>query len=184
MIPYIKDSFRAGISDEHTKGVRGSFKYGYACDIHKRRDSLSANYAMSNIGTSAIINDLIKYTVNARDGSTYAFGSTGSIYAISGNIYDPVVTFVYNDENGEIKGASQWGVSATGHASSVWLYWATNTSVARMGLDGSPDTPWGVSVVTQDHKTTLTGADQHPMKNASGNLMIGNGNFMAMVDTQ
>ena len=49
MIPYLKDSWRGGISDESTRGIKGSFKYGYGLDIHKRRDSLSANYAMSNI---------------------------------------------------------------------------------------------------------------------------------------
>ena len=176
MIPYIKDSFRGGISDEHTRGIKGSFKYGHGLDIHKRRDSLSAQFAMLPITTAT--NDLIRYTVNARDGSTYAFGSAGSIYAISGNPYDPVTTFVYNDENGAIKGAAEWKESG----GNVYLYWATNTSVARMALNGSPDTPWAAGVVTQDYKTTLDSADYHPMKNAGGNLNIGNANFLATIE--
>ena len=178
MIPYIKDSFRAGISDEHTRGVKGSFKYGYGLDIHKRRDSLSAGYAMSNIASSAVLNDLIRFAVTARDGSTYVFGSAGSIYAIAGNPADPVTTFVYNDGNGAIKGAAEWKLSDGNN----YLYWATSTSVARMALNGSPDTPWAAGVVTQDHKTTLDSSDFHPMKNAAGSLCIGNANFLATFD--
>lgn len=178
MIPYLKDSFRGGISDENTRGVKGSFKYGYGLDIHKRRDSLSANYAMSNIGTSAIVNDLIRYSVNARDGSTYVFGSAGSIYAVAGNSQDPAVTFVYNDENGEIKGASEWKLSDGNN----YLMWTTNTSIARALLNGSGDTPWAAGMATQNYKVTLDAADFHPMKNAAGVLSIGNGNFLATID--
>jgi hypothetical protein len=178
VIPYIKDSWRGGISDEQTRGPRGTFKYAYGMDIHKRRDSLSCNFAMSNIGTSAVIKDLIKYSVTARDGSTYAFGASGSIYAIAGNPLDPVVTGVYNDENGEIKGAAEWKQSDGNN----YLMWATNTSIARMILNGSPDTPWAAGVVTQDYKTTLDPADYHPMRNAGGVLSIGNNNFLATID--
>lgn len=178
MIPYIKDSWRGGISDENTRGIRGSFKYAYGVDIHKRRDSISANYAMSNIGNSSVVNDLIRFSVTARDGSTYCFGSAGSIYAVAGNPYDPVVSFVYNDENGAIKGAAEWkesnGVS--------YLVWATNTSIARVALDGSLPVPWGAGVATQNYKTTLDGADWHTMKNAAGRLCVANGNYLATID--
>src|SRR3990167_7076993 len=176
MKPYIIDSFRGGISDEHTRGIKGSFKYGYGLDIHKRRDSLSAGYAMQTITTAT--NDLIRFTVNARDGSTYAFGSAGSVYAISGNPYDPVTTYVYNDENGAIKGAAEWKISDGNN----YIMWATNTSIARMALNGSPDTPWAAGVVAQDYKVTLDSADWHTMKNSGGNLSIGNANFLATFD--
>lgn len=177
-IPYIKDSWRAGISDENTRGVRGSFKYGYGLDIHKRRDSLSCEYAMSNIGNSSVVNDLIRFTIQACDGSTYAFGSGGSIYAIAGNPQDPVVSFVYNDENGAIKGAGEWKHSD----GTNYLYWATNTSVARVALNGSLPVPWGAGVATQDYKTTLDASDWHTMKNAAGSLCISNGNYLATID--
>lgn len=177
-IPYIKDSWRGGISDETSRGVRGSFKFGYGLDIHKRRDSLSCGYAMSNIGVSATVTDLIRFAVNGRDGSTYAFGANGSVFAIAGNPYDPVVTYVYNDENGAIKGAAEWKQSDGNN----YLMWCTNTSVARMVFNGSPDTPWAAGVVTQDYKTTLDSADYHPMKNAAGVLTIGNGNYLATID--
>ena len=181
MIPYIIQKFRGGISDESTVGIPGAFKYAYGMDIHKRRDSLSCNYKMFGIGASTAINDLIKYTIQARDGSTYAFGSAGSVYAISGKVDDPVVTYVYTDYNGEIKGAAEWKHSDGNN----YLYWATNTSIARFALNGSPDMPLaGGGVVTADYKTTLDSADYHPMKNTAGLLTIGNGNFLATIDYQ
>lgn len=175
MIPYLINSFRGGISDEYTKGVRGSFKNGYGLDIHRRRDSLSCNYSMLNINGT---NDLIIFAVNAMDGTTYCFGSAGSIYAVSGNSNDPVVTFVYNDENGAIKGAAEWKLSDGNN----YLIWATNTSVARAALNGALDTPWAAGVVDANYKTTLDSADWHTMKQAGGNLMIANRNFLASLD--
>lgn len=178
MIPYIKDNFRGGISDEYTRGLKGTWKYSYGLDIHKRRDSLSCNLAMSNIANSSIVNDLIKYRVVARDGSTYCFGSAGSVYAIAGNTQDPVVTFVYNDENGAIKGAGEWKQSD----GNTYLMWATDTSIARMTFNGSPDLPLVAGVVNANYKTDLQSADQHPFKQATGNMLIGNKGFLALID--
>jgi len=133
---------------------------------------------MSNIGASSTVKDLVKFAVTARDGTTYCFGSAGSIYAVAGNPADPAVTYVYNDENGEIKGAAEWKESDDNN----YLMWCTDTSVARMALNGSVDTPWTAGVVTQDYKTNLDSADYHPMKNAGGVMNIGNANFIATID--
>lgn len=170
MIPYIKDSCRGGISDEQTKGQKGSFKHAYGIDIHKRRDSISCNWEMNKIGST---NDLIRFAVNARDGSTWCFGSLGSVYSIAGSQTDPVLTGQYNDENGEIRGAAEWNENGT----SNYLYWATATSIARAVFNGSE-----LSTKTQDYKTNLDNYAYHPMKNASGSLMIGNGQFLAKID--
>ena len=170
MIPYLKDSCRGGISDENGKGIKGSFKHAYGIDIHKRRDSVSCNWQMNKIHSTT---DLIRFAVNAKDGSTYCFGSAGSVYSISGNPLDPAKTDQYNDENGEIRGAAEWNENGTAN----YLYWATATSIARASLNGSE-----LGAKTQDYKTTLDNYAYHPMKNASGSLMIGNGNFLAKID--
>lgn len=178
-IPYIIDSFRGGISDEQTRGIKGAYKYSYGLDIHRRRDSLYCNWAMNTIGLSSAVNDLIKYTIQGRDGSVYAMGNAGSVYAISGKVEDPVLTYVYTDYNGEIKGAAEWKQSD----GNTYLHWATNTSIARTTFNGSPDMPLaGGGVVTANYKVTLDAADYHPMKNAAGQLNIGNGNFLASID--
>ena len=67
MIPYIISSFRGGISDESSRGVAGSFKYGQNLDIHGRDDVLKCASVMANIANTS---DLIQFFVPASDGST------------------------------------------------------------------------------------------------------------------
>ena len=174
MLQYIINIFRSGVSDENARGVIGSFKYGYALNIHDRSDSLSCNQSMASVGGSTV-DTLINFFVSASDGTTYCFGATGSVYARSG---DGAWNLAYNDENGAILGAAEWELSDGNN----YLYWATATSVARMALNGSVDLPWAAGVATQNYKTTLNTADWHTMKNAMGMLCIANGNYLATID--
>jgi len=179
--PYPIKLFRAGISDEDDKGVSGSFKYGHGLEIHGRGDVLAcASTTVTIKEGSDVVNDLIQFFVTARDGSTYGFGNAGSVYSISGDPGDPDVNFVYNDENGKIRGAAEW----QHRDGTTFVYWATNTSIARMVMNGSVDIPWAAGVVTQDYKTTLDPADYHTMEVASGALMIANNKYLASIDFQ
>lgn len=175
MIPYTIKSFRGGVSDESDKGIPGSFKYGHGLDIHGRDDVLRCASTSASLGT---ISGLVRFFVPAADGSTYAFCHNGSIYAVNGAVNDPTTTFVYNDENGDIKGAAEWKLSDGNN----YLYWATATSVARAALNGTGDLPWGVGVASIDYKTTLTNTDWHTMKPAGGSLFIANGSDLAEID--
>lgn len=173
-IPYIIDNFRGGVSDEDDKGIKGSFKYGYSLNIHKRRDSLTCNQAMLTIG-GGTVTDLCNYFVSGTDGSTYAFGNSGKIYAITGDT-DHTVTLMHTDANGEVKGAAEWGLSD----GSYYLYWATNTMISRKAKSTSGYSDWGDA---NAWKTELVGAsDYHPMKRASGGLVIGNVNFLGFIE--
>lgn len=181
MIPYIIRSFRGGISDENQRGIAGSFKFGYGIQIHDTDDVLKSKQALATIfdGNNTTQTGIIQFFVPATDGTTYCFGSTGSIFARSG---DGAWNFVYNDENGAIKGAAEWELSD----GNDYLFWATATSVARkllQGADISPDSGaarW--TDVSADWKTTLDSTDWHTMKNASGQLNIANGNYLASID--
>ena len=195
MIPYLINTFRGGVSDETDKGIAGSFKHGHSLNIHKRRDSLSCNQAMATIldtatgkfsdgsgiyasGTGTLLTGLMNFMVAGTDGTTYCFSSRGSIFTRSG---DGIWTFVYNDENGNIKGAAEWQHSDD----TRYMYWATHTSLARKVLGGAEITSdsgtgkW--TDATQDYKTTLDPVDWHTMKNASGVLNIANNNALATV---
>jgi hypothetical protein len=176
--PYIIDSFRGGISDEDDKGIKGSFKYGYSLDIHKRRDSLTCQQAMLTIGGSTVT-DFVKYFVCASDGSTFAFGDAGKIYAITGDS-DHKVTLMYTEALGEIKGAAEWGLSDGTYA----IYWATNTTIARkVGSETSAATRYSDWSNAAAWKTELVSAESyHPMKRAAGGLVIGNGNYLGYVE--
>jgi len=190
MIPYIIKSFRGGVSDESNKGIAGAYKFGYALDIHGRDDILTNKQAMVTLlsdaatvfGTGNLATTqtgITKFFVPASDGTTYCFSSTGSVFARSG---DGIFNFVYNDENGDIKGAAEWQLSDGVN----YLYWATNTSVARKELAGVDILPASGTArwtdVEADYRTTLDPADYHTMKAATGKLMIANGNYLASIN--
>lgn len=174
MKPLPIQTFRGGISDETDKGIKGSFKHGYALEIHGRADSLTCKFAMQRIDDAATLTDLCNFFVTASDGSTYAFGDSGKIYAIAGNAYDHKITLKLTGANGKIKGAAEWKTSD----GNDYLWWSTDTSVARKLLPG--DDAWGDA--SENYKTTLNSADWHPMKIATGSLCIGNGNAVATID--
>jgi hypothetical protein len=176
MIPYLIQSFRGGISEDSDKGVPGAFKFGQSLNIHGRDDILACGSTVTTLDETTV-SDLVKYFVNASDGSCYAFGSTGSIYSIRGERNDHAVSFAYNDENGEIKGAAEFTLSAE----TRWIFWATNTSVARAQEDGQLAVPWAAGVATQDFRTTLNSQDHHTMKIGAGALRIANGWDLATV---
>jgi len=180
-IPYIISTFRGGISDESDKGVIGSYKFSYGLNIHSRDDIATAKQAMVTVFdvNRTTQTGIIQHFVPATDGTTYCFGSTGSVFARSG---DGAWNFVYNDENGAIKGAYEWGLND----GTTYLMWATNTKIARkllQGVDITPDSGTARWTDVEDNWiTTLDPADYHTMRQACGSLMIANGNFLAKVD--
>src|SRR3990167_4184894 len=175
MIPYIIRTFRGGISDESDKGVPGAFKYGHGLDIHGRDDILTGGSSVVTVDSS-LIGYLVQWMIPASDGSMYAFGSAGSIYAIAGQRDDPVVSFAYNDEAGNILGAGEFqdsdGVS--------YMYWATASQYSRRAMNsGEAAVPW--TNVTANWKTEgiASSAVWHPMKHAMGQFNIGNADVLS-----
>ena len=160
-------SFRGGISDEEDKGIRGSFKFGQGLDIHKKIDSLSCQQVMKK-ESGTIVTDLILFIVPCSDGNSYHFGDTGKIYKrTSAGVW----SLVYTDTNGKIKGAEEWN---------GYLYWATDTNLARKPIPGATD--WSDAVPAW--QTTLTSVDWHSMlvgAGVQGALFICNKDKLAMV---
>lgn len=191
MIQYIINTFRGGQSDEDTRGVEGSFKYGHALDIHKRTDSLSCKQAMAVVldetrgmgdyGGTTLTGGVFNFMIPASDGSLYAFSERGSIFARTseGNW-----TFVYNDPNGAIKGAGEW----EGSDGRSYLYWATSSALARKELPGAnsaPDTGtmrWTDAVHDYKIEFISSSATWHPIKPIAGALYMGNNEALAQLD--
>src|SRR3990167_1936158 len=130
MIPYIIRNFRGGFSDENKRGIPGSFKHGYSLDLHGRDDILACASSVVTVD-STTITDLIQFMITSEDGSMYCFGSTGSIYVVSGNKDDPAVNFVYIDEAGNIKGAAEF----TLNEGLSYMYWATASQISRRPMN-------------------------------------------------
>lgn len=188
LIPYIIRSFRGGISDESDKGIAGSFKFGHGLDIHKKDDTLSCNQRMETVldetrgmadygGTT--MTGLINVFVSASDGSTYAFSDRGSIFSRTG---EGNWIFVYQDENGAIKGACEHEDSNGNN----YLYWASGTSISRKpfpGVNSAPDTAtmrW--TDVTMNWKVEdIVDTFWKTMKMINGDLTICNGESLAQL---
>ena len=196
MVPYVLRSFRSGISDEDDKGLPGSFKFGYGLDIHSRADVLKAGSAAATIfdtttgetgsgstkrGTT--LNSHFNVILPASDGSTYMFGATGSIFAMSP---DGFITNVYNEEE-NIIGAGEFGISS----GERFLFWGKSTSIARRplqgysGVDPARDSGQGLwADATQAWKTEYisSSAVWRTMVNASGSFMMANNEGLSVLD--
>lgn len=194
MVPYVIRNFRGGISDENDRGIEGSFKHGHSLDIHGRDNVIRAASAVATIldsttgetgaGSSTrgtTITSHFNVFVPSYDGTTYAFGATGSIMARSG---DGFWTNVYNDTE-SITGAGEFGDSS----GAIYMYWGKSTSIARRQMGGTFDTArdsgqarW--SNATQVWKTEYiqSTAAWHTMSMASGALMMANGEGLAVID--
>ena len=176
------------MSDENDKGIPGSFKHGYGLDIHKRNDSLSCKQAMQTVYSAdkgdyggTTMTGIVQVFVNASDGSTYAFSSTGSIFSRSG---DSQWLFVYNDENGGITGAAEWETNDGLN----YLLWATASAISRKPLPGAntaPDTGtmrWSDVESTYKVEFVSSSAAWHTMSPIAGALYIANKESLASLD--
>lgn len=168
---YTNNSWRSGLSDEESRGVRGSAKFLQNCDIHKRLDSLSCQQAMRQ-ESGTIVVDLVLFMVSCSDGNSYHFGDTGRIYRrTSAGVWSLVFT-----DTERITGAEEW----KGNSANTFLYWATTTALRRKLIPGLAN--W---TDVETRATTLTSALWHPMvvgAGRQGDLFICNRDRLAMVD--
>ena len=178
MIPYIIRTFRGGISDESDKGISGSFKHGQNLDIHSRDDVLKCGSSVVTADES-LFNDLVQFFVPSADGSTYAFGSAGSIYVRTGDVGDGAWSFAYNDEYGAIKGAAEFQLSD----GIRYIFWATSSQYSRRDMStGAKDLPWTNVTANWKNDKVSSSAVWHDMTMASGALMIANAEGLSTVD--
>lgn len=127
-------------------------------------------------GGKSVFQDLIRSWVKCSDGNLYGFGNTGKIYKIDKYLNCTQV----HDVGQQIKGAAE-KPSAGGK---IYLTFATNTNLHRKEIPGRSD--WNdvdaPGTVQGDEwpKTNLDGADWHTMRNVDGDVLIANGNKLAM----
>ena len=120
-------------------------------------------------GLTTVFDDLIRFFVKCSDGYTYGFGSTGSIYRRDTDAYWQKV---YDDPDGEIKGAEEMPTSN----GTTYLGWCTDTKVKKKLIPGLSD--WNdITIVAQN----LISGVSHTMKQVGGATKIANGAYLAMV---
>ena len=192
MEPYVLRNWREGISDENDRGP--GWKFSYGLNIHGRDNVLTPGSAAVTVfdattgetgaGSAArgtTLNSHFNILVPSFDGSTYAFGATGSIFAISPDGY---ITNVYNDEEG-ITGAGEFGWS-TG---ATYMVWAKSTSYARRQMGGTFDAArdsgtalWSNATQVWKTEKIQSSAVWHTVVNASGSQMIANADALSVID--
>lgn len=118
-------------------------------------------------GSGSIFDDLIVSFVEAKNGYTYGFGDTGSVYRRDA---DGFWVRAYKDPDGEITGAAEWYSPGK-----VFLYFATRTKLKRLNITGLED--WGLV----EEVGNLTDSDWHTMRETGGALAIANSEYLAYV---
>jgi hypothetical protein len=127
-------------------------------------------------GGKSVFQDLIHWWVKCTDGNLYGFGNTGKIYKIDQYLN---VSQVY-DARQRIRGAAEKPSSG----GKIYLEFATNTNLHRKEIPGRAD--WNdvnvAGAVQGDEwpKTNLNSTDWHTMRQVDGDVLIANGNKLAM----
>ena len=87
-----------------------------------------------------------------------------------------MITLVYTDTDGKIKGAYEWGLD-TG---TQYLFWVNDENFHCKEIPGETD--WSdVDDLADWPKENLTSADWHTMREAGGALVVCNAQYLAMV---
>lgn len=127
-------------------------------------------------GTKTVFRDLIRWWVKCSDGNLYGAGNTGKIYKID-QYFNCAQVY---DCGQQIKGFAEKPSSG----GKIYLLFATNTNLHRKEIPGRSD--WNdvdlPGSVQGDEwpKTNLDSADYHTMRQVDGDVMIANGNKLAM----
>lgn len=130
--------------------------------------SVSPSLSISSEMTS-VFRGLIHWFVRCTDGLTYGFDNTGRIYKRTD---EGVWAQVYLDPDGKITGAAEW----PNQDGTLYLFWATRTSLKRKPIPGLSD--WNDVETVGDN---LTSNDWHSMREAGGSLVIANAQNLALV---
>jgi len=164
------ENFNGGISPLATKGVRGSFAFGYGLNI-RENNTLKCNQKLKK-DSSTTVTDLVLTMFKGSDGNVYGFGDTGKIYRKASGTW----ALVYTDADGKITGACEFKST-----SGTYLLYATQTKLKRISLTNAGGT-WTGNVTNVGTFTNGASGDYHTMRVAIGVVIVNDGDLLAMYD--
>lgn len=164
------ENFNGGISPLPTKGVKGSFAFGYGLNI-RESNSLKCNQALKK-DSATTVTDLILTMFKGSDGAMYGFGDTGKIYRKSGGVW----TLKHTDADGKITGACEFKSTTN-----TFIMYATQTKLKKITLANAGGT-WSGNVVTVGTFTNGISGDFHTMRVAIGVVIVSDGDILGMYD--
>jgi hypothetical protein len=180
MKSFLIQSFKGGISDYEDKGITGAFKFASNIDPRKKKDSISSGQALADDLLNGIINDNVVAVITASDTNSYWFLNNGKILKRTSL---GVWTLAYTDTDTGIVGAAE----SYNNVGDTFLSWRCATKLHRKRILGTgyTDSSWAdvdATVNSQTYpKTNLTATSSGMVRWVNGNLIICNGNTLALV---
>lgn len=167
----VKDFVLGGMADSEYFGDKNSVAEMVGFDMHSQPGKLIVNQKLTK-ESGTTIDDLVKARVVCSDGNTYLFGAT------NGKIWKRTSGGTYTLEATASPAAGGAGILSAEEIDG-YIYYAMESRLGRVAV-GAP-TSWAGR---NDSWATFTNTDAtyHPMKKLNGNLYIGDGNFVSIVE--
>ena len=164
-----------GLSDSLFSGIKNSFYKMVGIDIHSQPGALTVNQKLTkHSGTT--ITALCRVAVSVSDGSKLWFSYTdGKIWRESGGTYTLVYTTSPTAGGAGCLGAEEYN---------GYIYWATQSRLHRIPIANIATAQnWTDNAVPNWQTFSITDSEFHPMKVQNQTLFIGDGNYVASVDS-
>ena len=164
-----------GLSDSLFSGIKNSFYKMTGLDIHSQPGAITVNQKLSK-HSGDTITALCRVVVSVSDGSKLWFSYTdGKIWRESSGTYTPVYTTSPTAGNAGCLGAEEYN---------GYIYWATQSRLHRIPITNIATAQNWTDYDEPNWKTfTITDLEFHPMKIQNATLFIGDGNYVAKVDS-
>ncbi len=164
-----------GLSGSKWSGVEHSLWKMVGVDPHSKPGILGVEQKLEK-NSGATVSEFVKCAVASSNGNSYWFS------ADSGKIWERVVGGTWRlvhtttPTSGEAKclGAKEYD---------GYIYWATEEYLHRIDVDDADDNNWAVDADEDWAEFKISDDEFHPMKIQNRVLFIGDGNYVAQVDT-
>ena len=171
-LSWAQDQFFGGFSDDRFLGTANSFRYAKGVEIRKNPKSLKLAYAVEKTTGSecdALANAMV--TIQST-GDIIAFLSNGKILRRAAGAGSWVL--VYTDSSSRnIMNAIEYN---------GYLYWFTSQYIHRIAISAI-DASWSGDVTENYKEFTNKNTTAHPALENNNKLYIGDGNFLAELDS-
>lgn len=170
----IENFNQGGLSDSELRGIKYSIPVIIGLDLHSKPGIVQALQKLTK-SSGSIVDALVKVAVSCSDGNTYAFSST------TGKVWKITSAFAWSLVHTTTPAAGGAGCLGA-YEYKAFLYWFTESRVHRIAISDLGD--WSTNAVEDWATFSITDASYHPAIDSNGDLYIGDGYYVAIIDSQ